>query len=75
MRISTIHRRLGFATVIVFLITGFYMKLKGPDLHGSNEVVRFLFRANHVYILLAGLVNLGVGFYVVPHARPWRRNA
>ena len=42
----------GLLTVAVFLGTGLYMKTQFPALYGDNQTVRFLYRANHIYILL-----------------------
>lgn len=42
----------------VFLATGIYMRLEFPELYGDREAVRFLYRANHVYILFSGLLNI-----------------
>ncbi len=30
-----------------------------------GEAIRFMFRANHIYILLAGLLNIGMGSYLI----------
>ncbi len=68
------HRLAGLATLAAFLITGFYLRF-GLRLEDGEHAIRYLFRANHVYILLAGLVNLALGAYLVPAARPWRRRA
>ncbi len=73
-RINLIHRRAGIATVIVFLATGVYLEVRFPDLYGSNEAIRYLFRANHVYILLSGLLNIGIGTYLGWHTQRWRKN-
>ncbi len=40
--INLIHRRVGIATVIVFLATGVYLEVRFPDLYGSNEAIRYL---------------------------------
>lgn len=74
MSLSALHRLVGGVTILVFVGTGFYLKFRGPDLYGSNETVRFIFRANHVYLLLAGLLNVAVGAYYCRHAVPWRRS-
>jgi hypothetical protein len=72
--LRTIHRVVGAATIAAFVVTGIYLKLRGPDLFEPNEMVRFIYRANHVYILFAGLLNVAVGAYLCLHARRWRRN-
>jgi hypothetical protein len=69
-----VHRGVGVATIAAFIGTGIYLKLRGPDLFETDEMVRYIYRANHVYILFAGLLNLSVGAYLCMHARRWRRN-
>ncbi len=60
----TIHLLTGIATFLIFLGTGFYMQLHFPAAYLHNESIRYLFRANHIYILFAGLLNIVVGTYV-----------
>lgn len=68
---KTVHKYLGIVIVIIFLFTGVYMKFGFPGLYKEDEIIRYTFRANHVYILLAGLVNIVLGIYlhVQPHGR------
>jgi hypothetical protein len=58
------HVWLGLGGVLIFLYTGLYMRWHFPEAYSNQEAVRYLFRANHVYILLAALLNLAVGFYL-----------
>ncbi len=74
VRIDRVHRIVGVATIVVFLMTGFYLRWRVPALYGDDPVIHFLFRANHIYILMSGLVNLGIGTYLVLHGTRWRRN-
>ena len=74
VHIRTVHRIVGVATIAAFIVTGIYLKLRGPDLFEPNEMVRFIYRANHVYILFAGLLNVAVGAYLCLHAKRWKRN-
>jgi heme A synthase len=67
------HRVVGAATIAAFIVTGIYLKLRGSHLFEANEMIRFVYRANHVYILFAGLLNVAVGAYLCLHARRWRR--
>ena len=32
-----------------------------------------MLRSRHIYLLLAGLMNIGVGLYCTDHAKGWRR--
>lgn len=51
----------GILTFVVFLGTGMYMRVNFPELYDDREAIRFLFRANHVYILFSGLLNIMAG--------------
>lgn len=53
-----VHGITGSLTIAVFLATGLYLRSAFPELYGDREAVRFLFRANHVYILFSGLLNI-----------------
>ena len=74
MQLGPLHRRLGGATIVVFLLTGVFLRLGFPRLYGDNETVRFLYRANHIYILFAGLVNLALGLQLHSADGGWRRS-
>ncbi|MBI2620174.1 MAG: hypothetical protein HYW57_08845 [Ignavibacteriales bacterium] len=63
MKLNRIHLTTGMSTVIVFLGTGLYMRMNFPQLYDENEAIRYLFRANHVYILFSGLLNILLGLY------------
>ena len=73
MNLQHLHRWVGIVTVIVFLLTGLYMEWRFPSLNEADETIRSLFRANHIYLLLAGLLNLGLGLYLTEQAEHWRR--
>lgn len=57
------HLIFGLVVVIVFLLTGKYMDIYHNHLHGMPDGMRMLYRTRHIYILLAGLLNLGIGIY------------
>lgn len=56
-----IHLLTGIATFLIFLGTGFYMQLHFPAIYLHNETIRYLFRANHIYLLFSGLLNVTLG--------------
>lgn len=58
MNMKLLHILVGLLTVLVFLATGMYMQSHFPAIHEANEVIRYQFRANHIYVLLSGLINL-----------------
>ena len=62
------HLIFGLLAVIVFLLTGKYMDLYLEHLEGMPDGPRMLYRTRHIFILLAGLLNLGIGTYFRPRA-------
>ena len=58
---------------MVFLLTGQYMDFHHPRMHELDDGMRMMFRSRHIYILLAGLLNIGVGAYFSRRTRLWRR--
>ena len=69
-----LHLTLGVLVVIVFLLTGQYMDFQHPKVRElTDEGTRMMFRSRHIYLLLAGLINLGVGVYFTYHKVSWRR--
>ena len=65
-----IHLVTGFVFLILFLATGKYMQMNFPDIYQDSEVMRFMYRANHIYILMAALMNLILGSYLVVSGKP-----
>ncbi|MGH7134031.1 MAG: hypothetical protein ACREJO_19055 [Phycisphaerales bacterium] len=55
------HTWLGVLGLAVFLGTGLYMRHRFPGAYADDASVRYLYRANHAYILLASLVHLALG--------------
>jgi FtsH-binding integral membrane protein len=72
VRLRKLHFAVGLAGVVVFLATGAYMRAGFPDLYAANEVLRYLYRSNHVYVLLASLINVALGVHLAPVAPGWR---
>ena len=42
-------------------------------LHGMPDGPRLLYRTRHIFILLSGLLNLGIGAYFTDRIQTWRR--
>ena len=57
------HAGFGLIVVIVFLLTGQYMDKYLHHLRGMPDGPRMLFRTRHIFILLAGLLHIGIGAY------------
>jgi hypothetical protein len=72
VRLRQLHFAVGLAGVVAFLATGAYMRAGFPDLYAANEVLRYLYRSNHVYVLLASLINVALGVHLAPIAPGWR---
>jgi hypothetical protein len=64
------HLYFGTAIVIVFLLTGQYMEY----VHNRTlpDGPRLLYRSRHIYLLLAGLINLSIGAYLSYRPIGWR---
>ena len=72
-RTRLLHKITGVLTVLIFLGTGAYMRVNGPELFQSDPTLRMMFRSNHIYILMAGLINIGIGSYLVLSRQRSRR--
>lgn len=68
-----IHLIFGIFVVGVFLLTGQYMDKYHNHMVGVPDGVRMLYRTRHVFILLAGLLNLGIAAYFTLRSQLWRR--
>ena len=65
------HLIIGLTVVFVFLLTGQYMEYVHNRLLPDGP--RMLYRSRHIYLLLSGLLNLGIGIYFTPRQPGWRR--
>lgn len=68
-----LHTWVGAIALLVFLLTGQYMDYLEVRTNALGETARVMYRSRHIYLLLAGLVNLGVGAYFGYRERGWRR--
>jgi hypothetical protein len=58
--------------MLAFLATGLYMATHFPMAHAAGEEIRYMYRANHVYVLLASLVSFALGLYWAGAKAGWR---
>jgi len=72
-RLNLIHTVVGICTTLVFLGTGLMMRFHYTRVYESNHLVRMMFRSIHIYILLAGLLNISLGVYMSLSERPRKR--
>jgi predicted small integral membrane protein len=70
--VRALHLVVGVGGVLAFLGTGAYMATHFPAAYQSDEAIRYLYRANHVYLLLGSLVNIAVGIYRTDTRPGWR---
>jgi hypothetical protein len=70
---SRAHRLVGLIGILAFLATGVYMRRSFPGKPDLDSGTRMFFRSRHIYLLLASLLNLGLGTYSSPSAVRWRR--
>jgi len=74
-RLYLVHKIFGVLTVIAFIGTGQLLGRHYRIIYEGNYAVRMMFRSIHIYILLAGLMNIGIGTYMILSDRGWRRAA
>ena len=67
------HLVFGLVVVVVFLLTGQYMDRFHNHLEHMADGPRMLYRTRHIFILMSGLVHLGIGTYFVSRPTVTRR--
>jgi hypothetical protein len=68
-----VHFIFGVFVVIAFLLTGQYMDKYFNHMVGVPDGPRLLYRTRHIFILLAGLLNLAIAAYFTYRIQPWRK--
>ena len=63
------HQMVGLLVVILFLLTGQFLEIYYPHIEELDQGTRMMLRSRHIYILMAGLINVGVGAYFSPRTR------
>jgi len=58
------HLWTGILFLILFVLSGLYMIVNFPALE-ENALVRMMYRANHIYLLLTALLNIIFGSLVI----------
>ncbi len=67
-----IHLIIGFIALFIFILTGQYMKSHFPDAYQSNEIIRYTYRANHIYIFFSSVIHIILGIYLSTPHRRWQ---
>src|SRR5262245_20458887 len=68
-----VHLIFGVVVLVAFLLTGQYMDKIHNHLAGMPDGPRLLYRTRHIFILLSGLVNLGISAYFTYRSERWQR--
>ena len=66
--VRKLHLASGLILLVIFPLTGAYMRYRIPHLMQESDRLRFSLRGHHVYILLSGLIHLSLGVYFRPMA-------
>lgn len=69
MSLKKFHFYFGLTVFAGFVFTGLYMRFNIAEVPQENIPVRMMFRANHIYILLAALIHLLISFIDTGNAR------
>lgn len=67
------HLVFGLVVLIVFLLTGQYMDRFHNHLEFMADGPRMLYRSRHIFILMSGLLHLGIGTYFTTRLTTTRR--
>lgn len=71
LSLRTIHFIFGLILLVIFPLTGWYLRYRIPHLMEESDRFRFSMRGNHIYILLSGLIHLSLGAYLKEFAAKW----
>ena len=66
-----IHFAAGLLLLVIFPLTGAYMRFRIPHLMQESDSFRFSMRANHIYILLSSFIHLSLGIYFKRSPLKW----
>jgi hypothetical protein len=70
--LKKVHLTVGLIALVVFPLTGAYMRFHLADEFAASDRLRFSMRANHIYILLSSLIHISLGSYLrVSAKRRW----
>ena len=70
-----VHLIYGVILLVLFLFSGYFMLKSFPEIYGTSPEIRMMFRANHIYILFAALINLLLAISTVNTAGRFRETA
>jgi hypothetical protein len=62
--LKRVHLIVGLIALVIFPLTGAYMRFYLADEFAASDRLRFSMRANHIYILLSSLIHISLGSYL-----------
>ncbi len=72
--LKKVHLIAGLIALVIFPLTGAYMRFYLADEFAASDRFRFSMRANHIYILLSALIHISLGSYLRVSAKQrWAR--
>lgn len=69
-KIGLLHLIVGLVSIIGFVISGKYLSSNEALVNSDEVSLHALYRANHIYILFASIVNLILGFSIAKYNNP-----
>ncbi len=63
----------GVLGLLVFFYTGSFMRSRFPGAYAQHDAIRYLYRANHLYVMFSSVLNLAVGRSLRLASARWRR--
>lgn len=57
------HLAIGLAFLVIFALTGVYLRRSFPEAYHGDSGIHMMYRAGHIYILFAALLNVAFGVY------------
>jgi len=61
-----IHLISGLVMVLIFVLSGQYLKMTLPPFEGVMDGNRMMWRASHIYLMMSAVVNVVAGMYYQP---------
>ncbi len=74
-RLKQVHLLAGLVALVIFPLTGAYMRFYLADEFAASDRIRFSTRAGHIYILLSALIHISLGSYLRVSAKQRWANA
>jgi hypothetical protein len=62
--LKKVHLTVGLIALVIFPLTGAYMRIYLADDFAASDRFRFSMRANHIYILFSALIHISLGSYL-----------